>query len=26
ATITDRLHVIENDNEQTNEKDEQAAG
>ncbi|KIN49150.1 hypothetical protein B4073_4298 [Bacillus subtilis] len=28
ATITDRLHVIENDNdnEQANEKDEQAAG
>ncbi|RMD56107.1 holin, partial [Bacillus subtilis] len=26
AAITDRLHVIENDNEQTNEKDEQAAG
>ncbi|MCM3188905.1 holin, partial [Bacillus subtilis] len=24
--ITDRLHVIENDNDQTNEKDEQAAG
>lgn len=24
--ITDRLHVIESDNEQTNEKDEQAAG
>ncbi|MCY9419421.1 holin, partial [Bacillus inaquosorum] len=26
AAITDRLHVIENDNEQTKEKDEQAAG
>ncbi|CAF1720245.1 holin [Bacillus halotolerans] len=26
AAITDRLHVIENDNDQTNEKDEQAAG
>ncbi|KIU05496.1 hypothetical protein SC09_contig4orf00300 [Bacillus subtilis] len=26
AAITDRLHVIENDNEQTNEKDEPAAG
>ncbi|MCY8310594.1 holin family protein [Bacillus vallismortis] len=26
VAITDRLHVIENDNEQTNEKDEQAAG
>ncbi|MEC0392842.1 holin family protein [Bacillus subtilis] len=26
AAITDRLHVIENDNEQTNDKDEQAAG
>ncbi|MCV2515335.1 phage holin family protein [Bacillus subtilis] len=26
AAITDRLHVIENDNEQTKEKDEQASG
>ncbi|QHM08361.1 phage holin family protein [Bacillus subtilis] len=26
AAIIDRLHVIENDNDQTNEKDEQAAG
>ncbi|MBG9768704.1 phage holin family protein [Bacillus vallismortis] len=26
AAITDRLHAIENDNEQTNENDEQAAG
>ncbi|MCY9242104.1 holin family protein [Bacillus spizizenii] len=26
AAITDRLHVIENDSEQTNEKEDQAAG
>lgn len=26
AVITDRLHVIENDNDQTKEKDDQAAG